>query len=783
MKSLLDPFTLYLYLNTRVLIKFFYVVCLLLAAFTGSSQSNQSWKGYFSYNTIKDLAQSPTVFYAASENALFSKNLTTNTLRTINTVDGLSGQTITALYFSQAQNKTMVGYENGLIIIINNADGSMLNVVDIINKQLPPNIKKVNHFAEYEGIVYISCDFGIVQYNLATLGFGDTYFIGDNGDEIKVSQSAVYSGQIYAATSTGIRRADVTNPNLIDFSQWTNIAGGNWTGIETYGADLFAVNPSGQVSRFNGSVFATFLTTSPAPVDIRNSGEYLVVTTPAKVYFYNSGLTIAATVDNFMIPDISALFTCATAIGDTIFIGTAANGVVTTSLSNTTAFEFMIPDGPLMNNIFSINTSSPNLWAVYGEYDIFYNPFPYDMYGISKYNNNGWLNIPYSEVHLPGKDATDLVRVTVNPNNQNEVYLSSFHSGLVKFEDDVLTAQYDSTNSGLESVTDASNPAYISVRIEQSAFDNSGNLWVTNSRMVDPLKVLKADGTWTSYNLESILSNPSEANFGRMLIDKNSTKWLCSQKDGIIGFNENGNLAKKITFGADNGNLPIEDVRSAAIDNNNQLWIGTRRGLRVLSSVDRFLSESQMTANPIIILEDGVAQELLYEQYITDIVVDGANNKWIGTADSGVFLLSPNGQQTIYQFTASNSPMPSNIINDIDINGTTGEVFFATSKGMVSFKGTATDSSNDLSNVYVYPNPVRPEFSGTVKISGLIDKANIKIADIEGNLVYEKIAEGGTIEWDTTAFGKYRVASGVYMIFISSQDGAETNVKKVMVIR
>ena len=145
--------------------------------------------------------------------------------------------------------------------------------------------------------------------------------------------------------------------------------------------------------------------------------------------------------------------------------------------------------------------------------------------------------------------------------------------------------------------------------------------------------------------------------------------------------------------------------------------------------------------------------------------------------------MSPNGQETKYHFTTSNSPLPSNVINDITINSATGEVFIATSKGLVSFKGTSTAANDDLSNAYVYPNPVRPEYTGTVKVAGLLDKANIKITDIEGNLVYETIAEGGTIEWDTTAFGKYKVASGVYMIFISAQDGVETKVKKVMIIR
>ncbi len=148
--------------------------------------------------------------------------------------------------------------------------------------------------------------------------------------------------------------------------------------------------------------------------------------------------------------------------------------------------------------------------------------------------------------------------------------------------------------------------------------------------------------------------------------------------------------SKKITFGPDTGNLPTSDVRAIAIDNRNQLWIGTTKGLRVLSNVSNFQTENQLTTNSIIILEDNLAQELLYEQFITDIVVDGTNNKWIGTADSGLFLVSPNGQETLYHLTINNSPLPSNVINDIDINSSTGEVFIATDKGLVSFRGIAT---------------------------------------------------------------------------------------------
>lgn len=782
MKSQINSFcSIFVFQFRKMILKKYCLLFLcLLTIQIGFSQNNLLWKGYFSYNEIKDIAQSSNKVFAASENALFSKSLQTNIVKTTNTIDGLSGQTISAMHHSTAFNKTLVGYENGLMIVINEADGSMLNVVDIINKQLAPNIKKINHFMEYNGIVYISCDFGIVQYNIATLGFGDTYFIGSGVAEIIVQQTAIFNGFIYAATlNNGIKRADVLNENLVDANQWTQVNGGNWTGVETFGTELMAVTIAGQLNRFNGSVFSPYTQLSQATLDIRVSGNYLVLTTANQITIYNQTLGVAVQVNNSQIPDMSAQFTCATVIDQAVFIGTLANGVVTTTIANPSIFEYISPDGPIRNNIFALQSTTNTLWAVYGDYDVFYNPYPLDYFGVSKYTSSGWLNRSYDELEQTiGAEVASMVRITVNPNNEDLVYVSSFHSGLLKMENDLPSVLYNQNNSGLESVAGGN-----SIRINGSAFDKSGNLWVTNSIVNNGLKVLRTNGQWQSYNMENYYLDVGKFNLGRLSIDKNGTKWMVTRDDGVIGFNENGTIFKKINMGSENGNLPIDDVRVATVDNRNQLWVGTRKGLRVLSSVDRFQSENQLTTNPIIILEEEVAQELLYEQFITDIVVDGANNKWIGTADSGVFMVSPNGQQTIYRFTINNSPLPSNAINDIEINATTGEVFIATAKGMVSFKGIATKPSENLSNVIVYPNPVRPEFTGTVKISGLINKATIKIADIEGNLVYETVSEGGTIEWDTTAFGKYRVASGVYIIFISAQDGIETKVKKVMIIR
>ena len=771
-------YSIFVYLNIVIMTrKALYILFLTLFQF-GFAQSQLSWQGYFSFNEIKDISESPNTVFAASENALFFKNAASNVLKTKTTVDGLSGQTISAVYHSEAFKKTIVGYENGLMIIINETDGSITKKVDIINKQLPSNLKKINHIMEHNGLLYVACDFGIVQFNLATLQFGDTYFIGDNGAEISVKQTAFFNGFIFAATSSGMRKADTASVNLNDFSQWNVVNAGDWSSVEALDSELIAMNASGYIHRYNSINFIGFLQLPQSSSDMRAVNHNLFITIPNTVYVYNNQMILSRQISNTQVLDNSLVFTCATAVGDLLYIGTKDKGLMTSSLSSAGVFVNSTPAGPFRNNIFSLDVTPNVLWAVYGDYDTYYNPYDLDSYGISKYVSSSWLDIPYSQVY----DAKSITRIIVNPKNEKQVYASSFFSGLLRVENDIPNFLYNEKNSGLESIT-YEGPNYKDVRVNGTAFDKTGNLWITNSRIKNGLKVLKANGQWQSYATSSILNNAETTSYANIVIDRNNTKWISTSNEGVIAFNETTNTFKKMTFGVDAGNLPAADVRSVVIDTKNQLWIGTTKGLRVLSNVGSFQSDSQLKANPIIIMEDNLAQELMYEQFITSIAVDGSNNKWIGTADSGVFMVSPNGQETKCHFTINNSPMPSNMVNDIKINSVTGEVFIATNKGMISFKGVATGANDDLSNVYVYPNPVRPTYSGTVKVAGLLDKANVKITDIEGNLVFETTSEGGTIEWDTTAFGKYKVASGVYMVFISAQDGRETKVKKVMIIR
>lgn len=774
-----------MYPSLNPMMKKFFLFFLLISSLAYSQNNKQLWKGYFSYNDVNDLTESPTKIIASTQKSLFSKNLATNELKTINTIDGLSGQDITAIYHSQEYNKTIIGHQNGLMLVLNESDGRILIVPGIRDQAgITPNKKRINHFYEFEGKLYVSCDFGVVQFNMITSNFGDTYLIGPAGEEVKVYQTTIFNNFIYAVTqSNGIRRANLTNANLNDFSQWQVFDGGFWTGIVNHNNQIVATNANNQIYKHNGSSFSSIVAMPEPGIDLRSYQNKLIATTIHHVYVFDQTATQTNHIVSNQIPDISPLdFTCGTVVNNTLYIGTKENGIITAPLSNTSIFQVLKPDGPSRNDVFAIQTTPTNkLWAVYGGYNIFYAP-DVSTYGISKFTDTGWLNIPYSET----LESNSLVRITLNPNNENNVFFSSFHDGLLEFQDDVAVAKYDyTTPNGPESVSDVPpTSTYKSTRVNGATFDRSGNLWFNNSRVNNAIKVLRSNGQWQSYPIEDFVTTVIE-DYGRMAIDKNGTKWFVTSQNTLMGFNENVTPKfKKAFHDADLGNALPGNARAIAIDNRNQIWVGTMGGLRVLSSVDRFMGEDvELETNPIIIMDDGLPQELLYEQFITDIAVDGANNKWIGTADSGVFLLSPNGQETLQRFTRENSPLPSNSINDIEINAQTGEVFFATSAGLVSFKGTATKGTDDLSQVYVYPNPVRPEFYGTVKIANLINKANVKITDIEGNLVYEATSEGGTLEWDTRAFGKYRVASGVYMIFISSEDGIETKVKKVMIVR
>ncbi|NQY28838.1 MAG: T9SS type A sorting domain-containing protein [Flavobacteriaceae bacterium] len=733
------------------------------------------WEGYYSYLNITGIAHDQNNILASAENAIFKYNPTTQESSNTSTIHGLTGETISYYYYSDIYATSVIGYENGLVEIV--TPDKVITVVGILNKpSIPPNAKRINHIYEFNGLVYLSCDFGISAYSLDNLEFEDNYFIGNTGGQISVKQTTVLDQYIYAATTEGIKRALHANPNIIDFSLWETLPTPitNWKSIVTFNDRIYAIDTNGNdIHEYAGSLFNNLSSFTNVVVDHRISDDKMLITTTNDTFIYDLPFTNSQTISHQT--DYGSNFTVATTVNGQVYIGTENDGILHFNLSDGTLNQQIKPNGPSENNMFTITATNNEVWAVYGKYSISGGPSPKTEKGFSHLKNDTWINTPYDSV----LGAANLINVSVNPFDPNQVFMTSFWHGFIEVNNDIPTTLYNETNTSLE--------IWLGwILSGKSTFDPNGKLWFTTVRVDDALKVYDPqNNTLNSFSLSDVITDPvnGENSLGDIEIDQNNTKWIATRRNGVIGLSENnGNpIVKKITD--QNGNLPVEIVKSLAIDNDNNLWIGTRDGLRVLYNTAGFFSTANPQAESIIILEEGIPKELMFGQSITDIKVDESNNKWVATLDAGVFLFSPDGQNTIYHFTKNNSPLPSNGITDMAIDHASGLIYFATEKGMVSFNTNPIISATDLENVVIQPNPVRPSYNGNIIIKGLVDGANIKITDISGNLVDENTVSGGTYEWDQTAFGKHKVASGVYIVMITTKDGEETTIEKIMIVR
>ncbi|WP_435048879.1 two-component regulator propeller domain-containing protein [Formosa sp. S-31] len=764
-----------------------------------SQDYSSSWSSYFSYLDIKDLVLGHEKIYAAAENSIFIYDINTQELETISTVNGLSGGIISTIYYSEVYDVLMVGYSNGLIELVLQNDETH-SVVDILNKTtIPSDRKGINDFNEVDGVVYISADYGISIYNLGRLEFGDSYFIGNGNSYARVNQTTVYNNYIYAACgdSNGVKRALITNPNLINANEWQNITNGDFKAVEKLGNELYAFSNTNRIYEIENNTVYDLFGYSEDIVDVKLSNNNLIVTTTTKVEVYAEGLTVKGIISN---SEYKTTFT--SGIIDTldnVYIGTQGQlnvgrpgyGVLKTSLSNPISFLEIHPDGPLLNKIFSLKTPPNEIWAVFGGYSASYNfNGGVGRSGISHFKGGNWKNIYYDSIAKEIKNPLYLSKITVNPLKTSQVFVSSYYSGLIEFNSDKITALYNKENSSLVPFT---GNLYLTL---QGAYDTNGALWVMNGRVDSPLNKFE-NGKWNSYSFKPVIADPltDELGFSDILIDAQGTKFIGSGKNGLIGYNNS--TVKKIED--EEHNLPSNNVTALTLDNRNQLWIGTGRGLRVLYNTSSFFTDSNVQVNEIVVLDDGIPKELLAQQYITDIEVDGSNNKWVGTIGSGVFYFSSDGQETIFHFTTDNSPLPSNDILDISIDSSNGKVYIATEGGLVAFKSGSSKTTDDFTDAFVYPNPVRPGFNITedkVKIKGVTDNVNIKITDVEGNLVaeaqsninlryngYNLEIDGGTAYWNGKNLANNIVRSGVYLIMLSDLDTFETKVLKVMVVR
>ena len=738
------------------------------------------WSSFYSYNQITGVVgANDGLVYGLAENSLFSYDPTANEVVPITTVNGLLGDDINTLSISD--NYMMVGYQNGMLGVHNLTDGSVVldNSIDR-NITIPGNNKAINSFLLKDQTLYISANYGISSYDFVNNRFIDSYFFGVNNSQIQVNQTALVGTSLYAATEEGLYKASTDDPNLVLESAWTKIAAGQWKAIGLVNNTLLGIVQSGGTSICNALINDVAIERHRESgtllwVDVNE--DALILSFSNKILSFDADQlvsTLATATGNLS----GQKFSSATQLGGNLFIGTSGSGLL---LHNPSETRVVSPSGPLRNDIFDLSVVADNeMWIAHGAFSQSYNPYPLNAYGISRLSEEGWQNLPYSSL----SGALSIVSVVPNPNDTSQVFACAMHQGLLEINNGVVGTLWNHTNSGLESVNPiefGENPNYRSVRVRDVAFDSEGAMWSITSFVAKGLKKRSVHGNWQSVDLLPVLSSPKRAaGYSKLEISPNDEIYFGSSSSGLIGYAEiNGTPVLRSIGVAEN--LPAEDVRSVALDYDDNLWIGTTNGLRVLYGASRMFTQ-EVSASTVVLEEGGNVGELLANQNIKAIEVDGNNQKWVATDGAGVFFFAEDGKKTIHHFTKENSPLPTNFIQNLAYDNQSGKIFIATSSGLVAFQGNAFAPSETLENIEVYPNPIRPRYTGPLTIRGLQADCVVKITDIVGNAVYETTSTGGSVQWDMNSFSGKRVRSGVYLIFVTTKDGMDSSVEKVMII-
>ena len=682
-----------------------YIACLVLSAPLMVWGQTNAWESYYSYTNSSVGTLSNQTIVSAAENALFLFDSSQGTSETISTVEGLSGDTISAL--ATYGDYILVGHENGLLAQIN------INTKNIIfesgitrSNTISAEKKQINHIHLADNTAYVATGFGIVEVNPETLEFGDTCYFGSTIDRIHVNQVFVFENAMHAATEQGLFKISQTHPNKLEFLFWDKLATGNWASIWAQDNSLYAAKDEGNSLSFFelGNTVEKKATFQGVLKHIAPHEKGVLITVSNRIYDTDKSFVRTQTIGDLegVKPNT---YNFALSHNDQKWIGTSREGLI--RYTNDNNIDLISPQGPLSNSIFDIENVQQELWIAHGVYNLFYTPSLAEKHGISRHVENQWENITNNQLF----NADPFVRVAAHPTEIGTFYACSYHRGIVYFEENNPVGLWNETNSGLESLLFV-GPDYVSIRVRDALVDDSGNLWSLTGYVQKGLKKRTPSGQWTAYDLSDvILDYKQEAGYSTFEFYNNKILFFGSVNSGLIGvdISQSPPQMKRI-MGGDMG-LPSDDIRSIRLDKDNRLWVGTKDGLVILYAPNRFF-EDDTQLRAVVISDGGNLRELLSGQFISDIEVDGNNQKWISTTSSGVFLISKDGSQILQHFTKENSPLPTSSVKTIGIDDVSGKVYFGTLKGMVSFQGDAYAESESLSDASVFPNPVRPNFFG-----------------------------------------------------------------------
>lgn len=745
-----------------------------------------TWRDHLPYTNIKELAVIDELYYGISNYSLVEINTTSSEITKFSTVNGLSEVGISSIVGNQSQKTLVVAFQSSNIDLIKN--GQVINFSAILNSNIIGD-KTIYELVSKDRYVYACTGFGIVVIDLNKTEVKDTYILGDNNTQIKVKDIHISNDSIFALTDFGIRSASLSNAFLSDANSWSSVsipAGLVLDHLESKNNDFIAYGEKNIILQYNSGQWDTIIYNPLEDLkNVRFDNEKLMTCTPSYITVYDNNLDTNELI--FAFNGYSGISPNDVLKKEGFYwVADANNGIQ--KLKDNFNSETIVNGGPYTNEAFHLSSNYGKLYVSAGRtYGTNWNK-SFNWNGVFELEDNSWSMYNQRTIPLMAQDidtVTDIIWVTPDPNNESKFYASSFSGGLLFFENGQLKERYSSYNSSLQTrIGQNGNFVYIA----GSDFDNNGNLWVANSFSNSPLSVKTSSGEWKSFYCGSISAN----NLCTDLIVNNQYGyvWMIIKGVGILVYDYNqtplddsDDQYKIIGTGIGSGSLPSTFVNTLAIDYDGEIWIGTDKGPVVFYSAYPIFNESTYDAQKVLLEQDGSLQYLLENEIISDIVIDGANRKWIACDGGGLFLMSEDGAQTEMSFSNENSPLFSNNVKSLAIDNSSGELFISTDIGVLGYRSTATSPNAVFTDLEVFPNPVRPDYFGNIAVKGMMDNAEVKITNSNGFLIKTIFANGGQAVWDGKNENNENVSSGVYYIFSTSADGFSKAKTKVLVIR
>ena len=772
------------------------ILLLLPICFSAQDFSVGTWREHLPYSDVKYVVPMGDKCYASTDYSLYYFDNEDNSVNRLSTINEMSELGVSIIHPNENESTVVVGYNSGNIDLIKS--DNIINIAAIVNSNVIGD-KKIYGMCSENEFTYLATGFGIVVVDVKREEVKDTYFIGSGGSQIKVNDITIGDETIYAATDYGIFYADLNAPFLANPSSWNFLpvpvsSALNFQLIDYSSNDssnrLIVVHKGEEYSDDSAYVFENGSWSSPIELtnddiySIESKGTNLLVAKNNNVVEYdwnfNQQESFYTLSGNANLSPNFAVFK-----NGNYWVGDRKLGLLKIQ-SNWNAQRYPI-SGPYSNEGVHLTCNGDDLWVCSGRIDGSNWNNTYNWRGAFHFNQQQWSVVNRTtqpELEDSITVVYDFIWATIDPLDNQHVFLSSFSGGLVEVQNNQMINRYSYYNSSLKTRLNVNGD---NVHVAATCFDNSGNLWVTNSFVANPLSVLTTDGEWMSF---SCGSQASDALVTDIFIDNTmGYVWLSVKNTGIVVYDYNqtptdpsDDSYRLLTTSVGQGGLPNSVVNTITQDLDGEIWIGTEQGPAVIYNIYEIFDGVEIDAQQILLNLDGSVQLLLENENITEILVDGGNRKWLATSGGGLFLMSEDGTQMIHSFNSDNSPLFSNNILSLAISGNTGELYIATEKGLMGYKGEATAPQTQFNDVYAYPNPVRPEYTGQIAIKGFMRDSEVKITDASGNLVYATFSVGGQAVWSGNTLSGERVSSGVYYVFVTSSDGTQKTKTKILII-